>query len=40
MIAKDLNKEQALDAGPKTIQHTHFTGNLEGARNTKFFIIE
>ena len=40
MIAKDLSKEQALDAGPKTIQQTHFTGNLERARNTKFFIIE
>ena len=28
MIAKDLSKQQALDADPKAIQQTNFTRNL------------
>ena len=28
LIAIDLNKQQVLDADPKDIQHTNFTGNL------------
>ena len=39
MIAKDLSKQQILDADP--IQQINFTANLERAGNTKaFFIIE
>ena len=40
-IAIDLNKQEALNADPKTIQQINFTGDLhrdEGA--TMFFIIE
>ena len=49
MIAINLNKQQALDANPKPIQQTSFTGNLIRKNNqvqnvndnrTKFFIIE
>ena len=41
MIAIDLNKQQALDAGPRAIQQINFTANLERAGNTAmFFIIE
>ena len=41
MIAIDLNKQQALDADPKTKQQINFTGNLDRAGNTAmFFIIE
>ena len=29
MIAKDLSKQQALDADPRAIQQTNFTANLE-----------
>ena len=29
MIAIDLSKQQELDSGPKAIQQTNFTGNLE-----------
>ena len=29
MIATDLSKQQALNAYPKAIQQTKFTGNLE-----------
>ena len=41
MIAIDLSKQQALDAGPRAIQQINFTANLDGAGNkTMFFIIE
>ena len=41
MIAKDLSKQQELDADPKSIQNINFTGNLERIGNTiMFFIIE
>ena len=41
MIAIDLSKQQALDAGPRAIQQINFTINLERARNTTmFFVIE
>ena len=41
MIAKDLSKQQALDADPKAIQPHNFTGNLRGADNrVVFFIIK
>ena len=45
MIAIDWSKQQALDAGPKSIQQINFTANLNGGEdvidNTKmFFIIE
>ena len=40
-IAIDLNKQWALDANPKAIQQTNFTGNLRGNKNKLiFFIIE
>ena len=41
LIAKDLSKQQKLDADPKALKQINFTGNLdktEGA--TTFFIIE
>ena len=41
MIAIDLNKQQAVDADPRTIQQINFTENLN--RNgdmTMFFIVE
>ena len=41
LIAIDLNKQQKLDADPKTIQQINFTRNLNWAEvGTKFFIIE
>ena len=41
MIAIDLSKQQALDADPKAIRQTNFTGSLGGANNrVMFFIIE
>ena len=41
MIAVDLNKLQALDADPKTIQQINFTANLDRAGNTMvYFILE
>ena len=45
MIAIDLSIKQALDAGPKAIQETNFTGNPNRAQNVNvntamFFIIE
>ena len=41
MIAIDLCKKQALDADPKAIQQTSFTGNLDRPEGpTMFFIIE
>ena len=30
MIAIDLSKQQALDAGPETMQQINFTRNLDG----------
>ena len=41
LIAKDLSKQQKLDADPKALKQINFTENLdktEGA--TTFFIIE
>ena len=40
MIATDLSKQQVLDADLKAIQQINFTGNLDPAGNTTFFIIE
>ena len=43
MIVIDLSKQQALDAGPKEIQQTNFTGNLAWnpvANTIIFFITE
>ena len=41
MIAVDLSKQQALDAGPKAIQQINFTANLDRAGNTRiYFILE
>ena len=41
MIAIDLSKQQALDAGPRAIQQINFTANLDRDGNTTmFFIIE
>ena len=43
LIAIDLSKQQALDAGPKAIQQINFTCNWErqgNADTTLFFIIE
>ena len=39
MIVVDLSKQQALDAGPKAIQQINFTGNLDGAGNTRIYSI-
>ena len=39
LIAIDLSKQQALNADPKAIQQTNFTGNLERAGNTTMFFI-
>ena len=45
MIARDLTKQQALDADPKAIQQINFTGNIYRDLNinentTMFFITE
>ena len=41
MIAIDLSKQQALDAGPKAIQQINFTANLDRTGNTRlYFILE
>ena len=41
MIAKDLRKQQALDADPRAIQQIIFTANLYRAGNTRvYFILE
>ena len=41
MIAVDLSKQQALDAGPRTNQRINFTANLGRAGNTRiYFILE
>ena len=39
MIAVDLSKQQALDADPKAIQQTNFTGNLNRDGNARFYFI-
>ena len=39
MIAVDLSKQQALDAGPKAIQQINFTANLDEEGNARFFFI-
>ena len=41
MIARDLSKQQALNADPRAIQQINFTANLDRAGDrTMFFIIE
>ena len=41
MIAKDLSRQNELDADPRAIQQINFTANLDRAGNrTIFFIIE
>ena len=41
MIATDLSKQQALDAGPRAIQQINFTANLDRDGNTRiYFILE
>ena len=39
MIAVDLRKQQAPDAGPKAILSINFTENLDRAGNTRIFFI-
>ena len=39
MIARDLSKQQAIDADPKAIQQFNFTANLTRAGNTRFYFI-
>ena len=39
MIAIDLRKQQALDAGPKEIQQINFTPNLYRVGDTRFYFI-
>ena len=41
IIATDLSKQQTLDDGPRVIQQTNFTANLDRAGNTRiYFILE
>ena len=41
MIAIDLSKQQALDAGPKVIQQINFTTKLDTPGRTRnYFILE
>ena len=43
MIARDLSKQEALDANPKAIQNINFAWNVESEGNPNtamFFIIE
>ena len=41
MTARDLSKQQALNADPRATQHINFTANLDRDGDaTKFFIIE
>ena len=37
--AKDLSKQQVLNADPRAIQQINFTENLDIARNTTMFSI-
>ena len=39
LIAIDVSKQQALDAGPSVIQHISFTPNLDRTGNTTMFFI-
>ena len=39
MIAIDLSKQQALDAGPKATQLINFTEKLDRVGNTRFYFI-
>ena len=39
MIAIDLNKQQALDAGPTAIEHINFRANLNRAGNVRIYFI-
>lgn len=39
LIAIDLSKQEALNAGSKVTQRTNFTGNLNHAANTTMFFI-
>ena len=39
MIAIDLSKQQKLDADPKAIKQTNFTGNLDRAEGSTMFLI-
>ena len=39
MIAKDLRKQEALDADPKSIQQINFTANLDPDENATVFLI-
>ena len=39
MVAIDVSEQQALDADPKAIQQTNFTGNLSGNNNRSIFFI-
>ena len=41
MIAKDLSKQQTLDADPRAIKQINFTANLDRAGNSRiYFILE
>ena len=39
MIAVDLNKQQSLNADPRSIQQINFTANLDRAGNTRIYFI-
>ena len=39
LIAVDLSKQQALDAGPRAIQQINFTANLDRAGNARVYFI-
>ena len=39
MIAVDLNKQQALDAGPRANQQINFTANLDRAGKARIYLI-
>ena len=39
LIAIDLSKQQKLDANPKAIKQTNFTGNLSRAEGAAMFFI-
>ena len=40
MIEVNLSKQQPPDANPKAMQKNIFTENLEGARNTCFWLLK
>ena len=39
MIAKDLSKQQALDADPRASQQINFTANLDRDGNARHYLI-